>query len=218
MKRISLLALLLMGMFQACNRPDDQPPQNYSLKLDPTTVVLPASGEAQTVQVTTDAPSWKAEASADWIRVSMSGNTLSVSAEANTSKDSRNGAVRVTAGTAKADLAVVQGGKSNRPADDPYPMASYGLDDESIFVKKEYSEGIIAANPEQNTFTVPSSAVGAQKPETGQKLIMNTPTELFPDGLLAEVQSVKETNGNYEITYRPLKLEEAWIWKISLPT
>ena len=210
MKRISLLALSLMILLQGCGRREDPTPQNYQLKLDPTTLVLSAAGEAQTVQVTTDAPSWKAEASADWIKVSTSGNTISVSAEANTSKDSRNGAVRVTAGTAKADLAVVQGGKSNRPADDPYPMASYGLDDESIFVKKEYSEGIIAANPEQNTFTVPSSAVGAQKPETGQKLIMNTPTELFPDGLLAEVQSVKETNGNYEITYRPLKLEEAF--------
>ena len=210
MKRISLLALSLMILLQGCGRREDPTPQNYQLKLDPTTLVLSAAGEAQTVQVTTDAPSWKAEASADWIKVYTSGNTISVSAEANPDKDSRSGAVRVTAGETRAEVSVLQGGKSNRPADDPYPMASYGLDDESIFVKKEYSEGIIAANPEQNTFTVPSSAVGAQKPETGQKLIMNTPTELFPDGLLAEVQSVKETNGNYEITYRPLKLEEAF--------
>lgn len=210
MKRISLLALSLIILLQGCGHREDPTPQNYQLKLDPATLVLSAAGEAQTVQVTTDAPSWKAEASADWIKVSTSGNTISVSAEANPDKDSRSGAVRVTAGETRAEVSVLQGGKSNRPADDPYPMASYGLDDESIFVKKEYSEGIIAANPEQNTFTVPSSAVGAQKPETGQKLIMNTPTELFPDGLLAEVQSVKETNGNYEITYRPLKLEEAF--------
>lgn len=210
MKRISLLALSLMILLQGCGLREDPTPQNYQLKLDPATLVLSAAGEAQTVQVTTDAPSWKAEASADWIKVSTSGNTISVSADANPVKDSRSGAVRVTAGETRAEVSVLQGGKPNRPADDPYPMASYGLDDESIFVKKEYSEGIIAANPEQNTFTVPSSAVGAQKPETGQKLIMNTPTELFPDGLLAEVQSVKETNGNYEITYRPLKLEEAF--------
>lgn len=210
MKRISLLALSLMILLQGCGHREDPTPQNYQLKLDPATLVLSAAGEAQTVQVTTDAPSWKAEASADWIKVSTSGNTISVSADANPVKDSRSGAVRVTAGETRAEVSVLQGGKPNRPADDPYPMASYGLDDESIFVKKEYSEGIIAANPEQNTFTVPSSAVGAQKPETGQKLIMNTPTELFPDGLLAEVQSVKETNGNYEITYRPLKLEEAF--------
>lgn len=210
MKRISLLALSLMILLQGCGRREDPTPQNYQLKLDPATLVLSAAGEAQTVQVTTDAPSWKAEASADWIKVSTSGNTISVSAEANPDKDSRSGAVRVTAGETRAEVSVLQGGKSNRPADDPYPMASYSLDDESIFVKKEYSEGIIAANPEQNTFTVPSSAVGAQKPETGQKLIMNTPTELFPDGLLAEVVSVSESGGNYTVTYKDLKLEEAF--------
>lgn len=210
MKRISLLALSLMILLQGCGRREDPTPQNYQLKLDPTTLVLSAAGEAQTVQVTTDAPSWKAEASADWIKVSTSGNTISVSAEANPDKDSRSGAVRVTAGETRAEVSVLQGGKQTRPADDPYPLANYGLADGSIFVKKEYTEGITSANPEQNTFTVPSSAVGAQKPETGQKLIMNTPTELFPDGLLAEVQSVRETNGNYEITYRPLKLEEAF--------
>lgn len=210
MKRISLLALSLIILLQGCGRREDPTPQNYQLKLDPATLVLSAAGEAQTVQVTTDAPSWKAEASADWIKVSTSGNTISVSAEANPDKDSRSGAVRVTAGETRAEVSVLQGGKSNRPADDPYPMASYGLDDESIFVKKEYSEGIIAANPEQNTFTVPSSAVGAQKPEVGQKLIMNTPTDLFPNGLLAKVVSVNEAGSNYEVKYEPIKLEEAF--------
>lgn len=210
MKRISLLALSLMILLQGCGRREDPTPQNYQLKLDPTTLVLSAAGEAQTVQVTTDAPSWKAEASADWIKVSTSGNTISVSAEANTSKDSRNGAVRVTAGETRAEVSVLQGGKQTRPADDPYPLADYGLDDESIFVKENYSKGITAANPEQKTFTVPASSVGTQKPETGQKLIMNTPTDLFPDGLLAEVVSVSESGGNYTVTYKDLKLEEAF--------
>lgn len=210
MRRINFLALFLLLLLLCCRRSGDQTPQNYSLTVDPVKLVFSGAGGSQNVQVATDAPSWNAEASDGWIKVSTSGNTLSVQVEANPEKASRNGSIRVTAGATTADLTVMQSGKQNRPADDPYPKANYGLDDDAIFVKKAYTEGITSADPEQNTFTVPSSAVGAQKPEVGQKLIMNTPSSLFPDGLLAEVKSVRESGGNYEVSYTPLALEEAF--------
>ena len=211
MKRFLLIAMPLLLLASACREKENPDQKKYSLSVSPTMVSLPSEGGSAAVEVTTDAPSLKVEISDKWIQTSTSGNVLTVRADANTDKDSRTGTVRLLAGEASAEITVLQSGASkNRPADDPYPQADYSLDEESIFVKENYSKGITAANPEQKTFTVPASSVGTQKPETGQKLIMNTPTDLFPDGLLAAVVSVSESGGNYTVTYRDLKLEEAF--------
>ena len=211
MKRFLLIAMPLLLLASACREKENPDQKKYSLSVSPTMVSLPSEGGSAAVEVTTDAPSLKVEISDKWIQTSTSGNVLTVRADANTDKDSRTGTVRLLAGEASAEITVLQSGASkNRPADDPYPQADYSLDEESIFVKENYSKGITAANPEQKTFTVPASSVGTQKPETGQKLIMNTPTDLFPDGLLAEVVSVSESGGNYTVTYKDLKLEEAF--------
>ena len=211
MKRFLLIAMPLLLLASACREKENPDQKKYSLSVSPTMVSLPSEGGSAAVEVTTDAPSLKVEISDKWIQTSTSGNVLTVRADANTDKDSRTGTVRLLAGEVSAEIQVIQSGASkNRPADDPYPQADYSLDEESIFVKENYSKGITAANPEQKTFTVPASSVGTQKPETGQKLIMNTPTDLFPDGLLAEVVSVSESGGNYTVTYKDLKLEEAF--------
>lgn len=211
MKRFLLIAMPLLLLASACREKENPDQKKYSLSVSPTMVSLPSEGGSAAVEVTTDAPSLKVEISDKWIQTSTSGNVLTVRADANTDKDSRTGTVRLLAGEASAEITVLQSGASkNRPADDPYPQADYSLDEESIFVKSDYSNAITSADPATNTFTVPASSVGSQKPEAGQKLIMNTPTDLFPGGLLAKVVSVSESGGNYQVKYENIKLEEAF--------
>ncbi len=211
MKRFLLIAMPLLLLASACREKENPDQKKYSLSVSPTMVSLPSEGGSAAVEVTTDAPSLKVVITDKWIQTSTSGNVLTVRADANTDKDSRTGTVRLLAGEVSAEITVLQSGASkNRPADDPYPQADYSLDEESIFVKSDYSNAITSADPATNTFTVPASSVGSQKPEAGQKLIMNTPTDLFPGGLLAKVVSVSESGGNYQVKYENIKLEEAF--------
>jgi hypothetical protein len=212
MKHFSLLPVFLLAslfLVGACKEKED-PEKTYQLTLGKTELVFSAAGGSQDVPVTTDAPSWKPSASDSWISVSASGNTLTVTASENKSKDSRSGKVTVTGGGVTRELNVTQGGRSTRPADDPYPTAQYGLQDNSIFVPNKVCDAITSANPDKHTFVLPAAQAEGIKPEPGLRLIMNKPTEQFPDGLLAEVTGVKESGGNYEVTYRDLGLTEAF--------
>jgi hypothetical protein len=202
-----LVSLLLVG---ACKEKED-PEKEYKLSLSPTSLVFPDTGGSQDFVINTDAPTCQISLSDNsWMGVSAKDKVITVTVQPNSSKEGRTGTVTVDIGTKKAEVSIMQGGKSIPPAEDPYPTCQYGLADESIFVKSDYIKAISGADPSANTFTVPVSSVGEQKPEVGQKLIMNTPTDLFPDGLLAKVVSVSESGGNYQVKYEHIKLEEAF--------
>ena len=207
---LTFVLLSVLALAVGCTEPETPTETKYNLSVNPRDVVLAAEGESVDVQVSTDAPSWSAKASDSWIATSVSGNTLTVTAGANSSKDSRKGTVKVMAGDISVEVSVLQSGKSDRPADDPYPQAQYGLADKTVFVPADVCKAITAANPEAHTFTIPASGTGSVKMEPGWKLIMNTPTSLFPDGLLVEITAVSESGGNYVVTYRDLRLEEAF--------
>ena len=209
MKRLASVAILVVSIVlfvSGCNRAKTE----YSLAANPTSLEFTAAGGSQEFHIMTDAPSVKIDKSEKWLSTSVAGNVVTVTAEANTGKESRSATITVSAGSSKAEVTVVQSGKSNRPADDPYPTADYDLADKTVFVPAEFCNAISSADQTAMTFTVPMGQTGNVKPYPGLKLIMNTPTDLFPDGLLAEVVSVKESGGNYVVTYKYLKLEEAF--------
>ena len=210
MKRISLLSLALLLLIHGCGPDQVDPTPSYNVRVNPGALAFPAEGGSQEVQIITEAPSCQANSSEGWIQTSVKGNVLTVTVGANDKEENRNGTITVSVEGAKAEVSVIQSGKSPKPEDDPYPDAHYALADKAIFVKPDYSKGITAADPAAKTFTVSSSAVGTQTPEVGQKLIMNTPTSFFPDGLLAEVVSVSESGGSYTVQYKELRLEEAF--------
>ena len=213
MKRFALPVLLVsfvLLLVSGCRKKEDPENENYNLSLSSTSLVFSAEGGSQNVTIVTDAPACTVTPSDSWIILSSAGEILTVKVEANPKTESRNGTIKVEAGKTKVEVSVMQGGKSNRPSNDPYPTANYGLVDQTVFVPSSMSNAITSANPDANTFTVPKDKTGEAKPEPGLKLIMNTPTEQFPNGLLAEVVSVKENGGNYEVTYKDLKLEEAF--------
>ena len=211
MKRILFLSLaILLPLISGCGGDEPDPTPSYTVRVSPGALAFPAEGGTETVTITTDAPSVKATCGESWLQLSVQDKVLTVTAGANTGKESRSGKITVTAEGAVSEVSVIQSGKTSRPADDPYPSASYALADKAIFVKEGYSKGITAADPAGRTFTVSTSSVGTQKPEVGQKLIMNTPTSFYPDGLLAEVTSVTESGGSYTVHYKDIKLEEAF--------
>ena len=199
-----------MALFAGCKDKETPDQTKYELSAEPQELIFLGSGGSQTVTVTTDAPSWTATSSEDWIHTATSGDKLTVKVSENTAKEGRNGSIKITAGGSSTNISVKQGGKVNRPEDDPYPSAEYGLADNTVFVPESMCKAITSANPEAKTFSVPMSKTGSIKPERGLKMIMNTPTDGFPDGLLAEVTDVRESGGNYVVTYRDLRLEEAF--------
>ena len=213
MKRFLFLTLTLLSVLAlatGCQEPENTDPTNYTLKVNPQDVILSAAGGSQDVQVSTDAPTWSAKASDSWIQTAVSGNILTITAGENSSKESRKGTVKVQVENVSVDVSVLQSGKSDRPEDDPYPQYEYGLADKTVFVPADVCKAITAADPAAHTFTIPTSGAGSVQMEPGWKLIMNTPTALFPDGLLVEVTAVSQSGGNYVVTYRDLKLEEAF--------
>ena len=213
MKRFSILALLaatVLLLTGGCQGKDGPEEKEYTISTSSTMLTFSQEGGSKSFDVTTDAPSFRVTVSDKWFSVTQSGNKVTVTAPANTSPDVKSATVTVTAGNSKAEVYLLQGGKSSRPADDPYPQAEYQLADKAIFVKPDYTKGISASDPEACTFTVPASAVGSQKPETGQILIMNTTTDLFPRGLLAKVLSVSDAGGSYTVKYENIRLEDAF--------
>ncbi len=81
-----------------------------SLSINPTSLSYGASETGtKSVTITTNASSWDATASASWITLSKSGNTLSVRASTNTATSARSATITVTAGNAaSATLTVTQ--------------------------------------------------------------------------------------------------------------
>ena len=121
---LTFVLLSVLALAVGCTEPETPTETKYNLSVNPRDVVLAAEGESVDVQVSTDAPSWSAKASDSWIATSVSGNTLTVTAGANSSKDSRKGTVKVMAGDISVEVSVLQSGKSDRPADDPYRRPS----------------------------------------------------------------------------------------------
>jgi hypothetical protein len=74
---------------------------SHTLSVSPTSISFVAtSPSAQTVTVTTNAPSWNATTTASWLTLTQQSNTLRVSATSNSSTSSRSATIRFTAGNA----------------------------------------------------------------------------------------------------------------------
>lgn len=73
------------------------PSGSYTLSLSVTSLSFDQGGGQQSVTVTTNAPSWSAESNQSWCKVQKNGNSLQVTAEANTGSEQRTASVTVTA-------------------------------------------------------------------------------------------------------------------------
>ncbi len=112
MKQINYLAALavtlLIGMLTSC-APKDDGPEEATLSLSATSVTIPnAGGEAQAITVTTNQVKWNAISNADWIKTTVSGNSLQIVAMPNEAGKDRAAQVLVVAGATSEKVEVIQ--------------------------------------------------------------------------------------------------------------
>lgn len=112
MKQINYLAALavtlLIGMLTSC-APKDDGPEEATLSLSATSVTIPnAGGEAQAITVTTNQVKWNAISNADWIKTTVSGNSLQIVAMPNEAGKDRAAQVLVVAGSTSEKVEVIQ--------------------------------------------------------------------------------------------------------------
>ena len=86
----------------------------------------------------------------------------------------------------------------------------YDLSESAVVVPAATSNKFEDVDTEGHTFVIPSSVSADQVPTVGQCLIVNTPSEALPDGLLAKVKNVQETSNGYLVTYEDAELGEAF--------
>ena len=84
---------------------------------------------------------------------------------------------------------------------------TYDLSQDAVIIPETTTKQLSSVDTLGHKLTLPTSA---GKPEVGQCLIFNTPTKQLPNGLLAKVKSVTETNGSYQVTYEDAQLKDAF--------
>ncbi|MDD7438676.1 MAG: BACON domain-containing carbohydrate-binding protein [Bacteroidales bacterium] len=98
---------LLIGLFASCTPKSDEP-EEATLSLSTNAVTIPnAGGEAQAITVTTNQTKWNAISNAEWLKTTVSGNTLTIVATPNQSGADRVAEVLVVAGTSEK-VSVIQ--------------------------------------------------------------------------------------------------------------
>lgn len=84
----------------------------------------------------------------------------------------------------------------------------YELSPKAVLVPQDVAKQIKKADLVAHTLTLPATAT---KPEVGQTLIINTPSELLHDGLLAKVSAVTQnSDGSYAVSYTDAELKDAF--------
>ena len=100
--------------------------------------------------------------------------------------------------------------KNNGNVDPNVPVLSeikYELNPQATIVPEAVANQITAVDTLGHSLTLPLSA---EKPEVGQTLIINTPSKMLHDGLLAKVKRVTETSTGYKIDYEDAELKDAF--------
>ena len=100
--------------------------------------------------------------------------------------------------------------KKDGKVDPNVPVLSeitYELNPQATIVSEAVANQITAVDTVGHSLTLPLSA---EKPQVGQTLIINTPSKILHDGLLAKVKSVTETSTGYSIDYEDAELKDAF--------
>lgn len=97
------------------------------------------------------------------------------------------------------------------PNPDPKPetVVKYDLAPTAVILGEDAARKITQVDTLNSTFLI-QDIPASQAPVKGACIIVNTPTNQLPDGLLAKVESVTEEGNGYRITYGPAELTDAF--------
>ena len=92
------------------------------------------------------------------------------------------------------------GSEPDLPEIDPGEY-SYVLSDNTIILPAECVDLLQYVDLTQKVFNVPASVAGKVSIKPGMNIVINTPTEMFPEGLLANIENVApDGNGGFNVS------------------
>lgn len=93
------------------------------------------------------------------------------------------------------------GSEPDLPEIDPGEY-SYVLSDNTIILPAECVDLLQYVDLTQKVFNVPASVADKVSIKPGMNIVINTPTEMFPEGLLANIENVApDDNGGFNVSY-----------------
>ncbi len=147
MKKILLAMLAIAGLVFATSCSDDDD-NDVTLSLSQESIEFTKAAEEKSIAVSTDAESWSAIGSADWIDVKVNGNNLVVMVAENETVYDRKGKVLVVAGNANATIEVMQKGEDGTASVLP----------EKINVEDTKGEAVVEVNANDKKWTAESDS------------------------------------------------------------
>ena len=224
MKRF-LPLLAVLALICACHE-EDQPggdgpdnggggnnnQQGVELTLSANKMAFSSYKGEQVVEVTTNQQSWTADVAQDsreWLSIAMEDKTIKVSVSENAEAAERQGVVSVKAGGNTVTLTVTQDGLGEDAANGQGTTVEYTLAEGTTIAPKSLSQYITSINTEEQTFYI-SKDIPEELVPTKGKLIINTPTKVLPQGLVANVLSITETADGYKAIYNPMGLTDVF--------
>lgn len=175
-KRILRLCLLTLGVSSvlvcgSCQQADDIETEQLSLSPRETRLSLSSQGEGVSLQVETNAESWSAKSSAEWLEVATYGRTLVLEAQPNTDERERTAEVTVQAGKLTKRLTVAQAGVVLGKFDVFVPVLEWGTDLNELSQVEDTRQSTLIGQPR-----LPSETAAGQP-----YYIYRTGSALFPE-------------------------------------
>ena len=220
--------LALLALMCACN-PDNPEDDNVGgnkgpLSLSAEKMVFSSWGGERSVDVTSPKGKWSADVASDsreWISVVTSvgsgmslttkadGSTLTIRVSQNESDNSRTGTVTVSAEGKTVTLTVTQDGREETTADEVETSVSYSLSPGTSIAPKAMVQYIVSVDEKAGIIVIDKDIPAELLPSQGG-LIINTPSELLPQGLLADIQTITQTADGYRVYYNELPFDRAF--------
>ncbi len=157
---------------------------------------------------------WSATTEAEWLTLTPKDTLLTILVSANPDSCSRRSTILLKAGKQTHSIDVIQTGQGGELTDDEIEI-NYTLSDNTTLLDEDIAALILTyKEPEYGTnygsFTISKSADESKLPKEGQNIIINTPNEVMPDGLLARCNYVRLEGNSYYVSYTRITLEEAF--------
>lgn len=207
-----LVILLGVALLFSCEKPEPEPepipPEpEVELSFSLEKLVFSAYEGSQQATVTTNQTDWTVtvpDTDAEWLSVSISGSTVTISVRENTGEQERSGKVIISAGGKKIEIPVNQDAAAGVPVGCENAKVTYTLKNGTVVAPKSFASYIKAHDAELRTFTVGRDLPAEMLPSPGTNLIINTPTKVLPGGLLACIDSVEESADGYRVSYHQI--------------
>ena len=222
MKHIPLLrclsaVLLGFALLFACVKPEpEKEPEkekpvetptdpSVTLALSVEKLAFSSLGGAMKVDVTTNQASWTTEVDVSWISVTTTGSSsATVTAQENTETKDRQGTVSFIAGGKKVAVSVKQDAATGTPSGNGNAKVSFSLREGTLVAPKAFVTYVKAHDAAAGTLTLDKDIPKELIPVPGTDLVINTPSTVLPNGLLARIGEIEEKSDGLLVYYGAL--------------